>query len=250
MTLIVRDLNRNRAIARRFGAAVGAYDAHAHLQGRVAENLAAHLPARGVRRVLEVGCGTGFLTGHLLDAYGAGEFLITDLAPEMVAECRKKLANRSQMRCRFAVMDGEAPDCGGAFDLIATAMTLQWFADPLVGLARLQALLTPEGELFYATLGPESFGEWRAALAGEGLAEGVVAMPALPGVFHEEREVVAYEEGKDFLGHMRAIGAGEPRPGYRPLPPGRLRRACRALEHDSDARVTWHFVYGRISPLP
>ena len=101
----------------------------------------------------------------------------------------------------------------------------------------------------YATLGPDSFGEWRAALADAKLAEGVVAMPALPGVFHEQKEIVTYEHGTDFLTAMRAIGAGEPRPGYRPLPPGKLRRSLRALERDHKARITWHIVYGRIGAL-
>lgn len=249
MALITGDPNRNRAVARRFGLHARDYDARAHLQRQVANRLAKHLPAYRAPRVLEVGCGTGFLTGHLLDAYGDGDFLITDLAPDMVEECQKKLSQHDLSRILFEVMDGEAPDCSGSFDLIATAMTLQWFSDPLAGLARLRTLLNPDGVLCYATLGPDGFAEWRAALAGQNVPEGVVAMPALPGVFHEEREVVSYENGRDFLSNMKTIGAGEPRPGYRPLPPGRLRRALRRLEHDAGALVTWHIVYGRVGPL-
>ncbi len=246
MTLAAKDLTRNRLIARRFGARAGDYDAHAGLQRRVASRLAASLPPRQAPAVLEVGCGTGFLTGHLLDAYPGGKFLITDLAPEMVAVCGKRYTDPASGNVSFAVMDAEVPDTPKRFDIIALSMALQWFADPLTGLARLQGLLNPGGAIVYATIGPDSFPEWRAALAAENLPDGTVAMPALPGIAAETREAIDYGRGQDFLAAMRVIGAGEPKPGYRPLPPGQLRRALRRLERDSGARVTWHLVFGQL----
>jgi malonyl-CoA O-methyltransferase len=247
MTLIAKELGRNRAVARRFGARARNYDAHADLQRDVAAGLARRLPALAVPSVLEVGCGTGFLTRHLLRAYPEGRFLITDLAPEMVEQCEAGHGNQASGICRFAILDGETPECGERFDLIAASMTLQWFADPLAGLARLKALLAPGGALWFATLGPENFPEWRAVLAAEGLPDGTVAMPPLPGIVHEERVVISYDSGRAFLAGMRSVGATQPRPGYRPLPPGALRRALRRLEHEHDGRVTWHLVYGRLT---
>lgn len=246
MTLVDKDLNRNRRVARSFGTRAGEYDDHAGLQRHVASELARLLPSCEAPSVLEVGCGTGFLTAHLLDAYRQGDFLITDLAPEMVAECSKRHAVTPERKIRFAEMDGEAPDAVGLFDVIALSMTLQWFADPLTGLERLGGLLKPEGSIVYATLGPDSFPEWRAALAAENVPDGTIAMPELPGIQAERHEKISYASGCDFLAGMSAIGAGEPKPGYRPLPPGQLRRALRRLERDSGARVTWHLVYGRI----
>lgn len=247
MTLIVRDAARNRAIARRFGAKAEDYDSHAGLQRETAARLAGLLPALGAPRVLEVGCGTGFLTAHLLDAYRDGDFLITDLAPEMLDVCRERQGRRACPRARFALMDGEAPESGERFDLIALNMTLQWFADPVGALERLRSLLNPGGTLCYATLGPGGFPEWRAALAAEGLPEGIVAMPPLPGVVTEENKAIPYGNGSTFLAGMKSIGAGEPRSGYRPLTPGQLRRALRRLEREHGARVTWHLVYGRLA---
>ena len=245
MTLIADELNRNRAVARRFGARATTYDCHADLQRRIADNLAAQLPRLEAPSVLEIGCGTGFLTRRLTETYPNGRFLISDLAAEMLAECQARIGQHGNRR--FAVLDGEAPDTQECFDLIAASMTFQWFSDPLMGIERLRGLLRPGGELWFATLGAENFPEWRTALAEEGLPDGTVAMPILPGIVHETREAIRYASARDFLAAMRSIGATRPRAGYRPMPPGSMRRALRRLENDHGANVTWHIVFGRIA---
>ena len=247
MSLMVKEKEeaRSQIVARRFGAKAEDYDAQAHLQRRAADRLAALLPEAQAPSVLEVGCGTGFLTRHLLDRYPGGRFRITDLAPEMVETCRQRYDGGAG-HVDFAVMDGEAPDPGQRFDLIALNMTAQWFADPRASLDGLAGLLEPGGALLFSTLGPESFAEWRAALAEEGAPAGVVVMPSLPGVVESEKVVVCYDTASEFLSSMKAIGAGEPRVGYRPVPPGTLRRALRRLEREHEARVTWQLVFGEI----
>jgi len=239
------EISHKQTIAARFGARAQDYDAHAGLQRRIAGRLAGFLPALQVPDVLEVGCGTGLLTASLFKRYEDGRFLITDLSPEMVALCSQRCTDGSD-RSEFRVMDAEAPDCEERFDLIATSMTLQWFLEPVAGLARLRSKLKPEGVLYYATLGESSFAEWRSVLAAEGLADGTVAMPSLPGVFEEDRESVSYESAAGFLAAIKAIGAGKARRGYRAMAPGHLRRALRRLESAHDAHITWHIVYGRI----
>ena len=79
-------LSRNQIVAETFAAHVGEYERSARLQAQSAEKLAGHLPELDDAKILEIGCGTGFLTQHLLERYPDADFLITDLAPEMVAE--------------------------------------------------------------------------------------------------------------------------------------------------------------------
>lgn len=240
------DLHRNARVAAEFAARARDYEANATLQRQVAKELAVFLPELERPDVLEVGCGTGFLTQRLVDAYPGARFLITDLAADMLAVCRERLARASRSDVRFALMDGEAPDLAARFDLIATAMTLQWFSDPAAGLARLKGALKPGGHLLFATLGPDCFPEWRSALAATGVAEGTVRMPRLDGVIHEEHLTFRYDTGHAFLQRLKSIGAALPRPGYQPLSPGALRAALRRLEQDSGGRVTWHVVYGHL----
>ena len=92
MSSILRMLsNRSAAVAQSFGARAATYDEHADLQRGVAERLARLLPQRASPRVLELGCGTGLFSRHLLARYPDGTFLLTDLAPSMVEQCRRNL---------------------------------------------------------------------------------------------------------------------------------------------------------------
>ncbi len=104
----------------------------------IADRLALLLPPLDAPRVLELGCGTGLLSRHLLAQYPDGNFVFTDLAKTMLEQCRLNLGVQARGRARFIQMDGSKPDAGlGSFDLIATSMALHWLSDPVASLDRL-----------------------------------------------------------------------------------------------------------------
>lgn len=238
--------NLSAAVAQSFGARAAAYDEHADLQRAVAERLSRLLPPLVAPHVLELGCGTGLFSRHLLTRYLDGTFLLTDLAPAMVEECRRNLRQYGKHRVSFEVMDGSNPTADGPFDLIAMSMTLHWLADPPAALDALRQRLTPRGVLIYATIGGDSFPEWREVLTEQSLPVGIIDIPELAGVIEEER-LVADGDTLGFLRSMKAIGGITPRDGYAPLPPGKLRRAIRAADSTHGGRITWHIVYGRLA---
>jgi malonyl-CoA O-methyltransferase len=237
---------RSAEIAARFDARAGSYELHAGLQRAVADRLARHLPALERPRVLELGCGTGLLSRHLVERYPNGSFVLTDVAPAMIAECRRNLAPSGDTHISFEVMD--AGEAGGHadLDLIVSSMTLHWLDDPAGSVARLRQFLSPSGVMLYATLGPDSFAEWRAVLASEGLPSGLADISPLPGVVEEER-LVPDTDTLSFLRRMKAVGGLTPREGYTPLSPGALRRAVRATDAKFGGRITWHIVYGALN---
>jgi malonyl-CoA O-methyltransferase len=237
---------RSAAVAQSFGARAGTYDNHADLQRVVAQRLARLLPPLASPRVLELGCGTGLFSRHLLACYPDGTFVISDLAGSMVEQCRRNVAGVSRQQVSFEIMDAARPTANGPFDIIATSMTLHWLADPAVALSTLQELLAPDGALIYATISGRSFPEWREALAAQGLPIGLLDIPELPGIVDEER-LVADPDTIGFLRRMKAVGGLTPREGYAPLPPGKLRRAVRAADKMHRGRITWHIVYGRLA---
>src|SRR6476620_914412 len=77
------DLSRSAAIARKFGARALVYDEHADLQRGVATRLATTLPALVAPRVLELGCGTGLFSRELIARYPDGDFVLSDLSPDL-----------------------------------------------------------------------------------------------------------------------------------------------------------------------
>src|SRR5918996_2171706 len=233
---------RSAAIAASFGTRAESYEVHAGLQRAVADKLAGFLPDLERPSVLELGCGTGLFSRHLVKRYPRGHFVLTDVAPEMIAECRRNLAPLGPAHISFEVMD--AGEAGGhaELDLIVSSMTLHWLPNPVATLDRLRHFLAPNGLLLYATLGPDSFAEWREVLADEALPSGLLEIPPLPGVLEEER-LVPYADALSFLRRMKAVGGLTPRERYAPLSPGALRRAIRAANVKHGGRVTWHIVY-------
>lgn len=241
-------MSEKHRVAAAFSAAAASYDRAARAQTRAAAHLAAlalALPRPAAPRVLEVGCGTGLLTGRLYAALG-GDWLVTDLSPAMVEAARHRAAG-----ARFRVLDAEAPDLGDErFDLIVSNLAAQWFADLGATLAGLAAHLRPGGHLAFSTLGAGSFAQWRAAHAGLGISSGIPAYPeaekmraGLPAQTHieEQRFTLSYADGRAFVRELKDLGAATPVAGHRPLDAGRMRRLLAALGRP--AEMDYHVLH-------
>ncbi len=88
-------------IASAFTAQADVYDAAADLQWLVAERLAEQITGRikkTPRRILEIGCGTGFLSARLADAFPETRLVLTDIAPTMLARCRARIGDKPPLR--------------------------------------------------------------------------------------------------------------------------------------------------------
>jgi malonyl-CoA O-methyltransferase len=241
-------MNRKHRVAAAFSAAAATYDAAAEAQDRAAAGLARRVLAAGLPaspRVLEIGCGTGLLTRRLLPALG-GRWLVTDIAAGMVDAARAALPGAE---AEFRVMDGEHPDAMPAsFDLVVSNLAAQWFADLPGAIAALRRCLAPGGRLMLTTLGAASFAEWRAAHQRLGLPCGTASYPSArqvadmnPGAqVTAEAIPVRYADGRAFVAALKAIGAGTPAAGHRPLAPGQLKRVLAAL--GSPATVTYEVL--------
>ncbi len=243
---------RKGRIARAFSARAGSYDDVAAVQRVVAARVAELVVASGVRpgRILEIGCGTGFLSEALAAAFPGAELVLTDISAAMLARCRARLGDGPA----YMVLDGEHPEAaGGGFDLIVSSLAMQWFGDLRGGLARLAGLLAPGGRMVFATLGAGTFAEWAAAHAALGLVSGTPAYPALDavpwpeGFGHaggEEFLTQGYADGAAFARRLKLLGAGVPAAGYKPLAPGALRRVLELLRGGFE--VTYHVLYGEV----
>lgn len=236
----MNDPRRKNRIARAFGQADG-YAQKAVIQRQAAQALAreaAALPLPAHPDILEIGCGTGFLTGELARLLPAARWTITDIAPQML----ERAAAASGVKGDYRVMDGEQPPFDDArFDLIASSLTFQWFADLPAAIARLGRLLRPGGWLAFATMAAGSFPEWRAAHEAVGLVpatpfypdESMLAAMAPEGFGADvriESFVQQHDDAWDFVRLLKAIGAAVPREGHRPLPPSALRAAAKAFD--------------------
>lgn len=239
----------HQRVAARFDAAAATYDAHSPVQRHAAARLAGLIATAGLPprpRVLEIGCGTGHLTRRLTQHLPGARILATDIAPAMVAACRAGLPGLD-----YAVMDGCRPSVAGPFDLVCANLAAQWFVDLPAALAHLAALLAPSGMLAVSLLGAETFREWRAAHARQGLTAGSLPFPDTPqcrAIFPPGQlrlDVETWQDrpasALDFLRSLRAIGADTPAPGHAQLSPAQLRGVLREL--GAAPTVSYEVVY-------
>jgi malonyl-CoA O-methyltransferase len=246
--------NRKARIAEAFSMGARTYDDAATVQWSVAHRLAERIGSATVessQRILEIGCGTGLLSAQLVRAFPDSELLLTDIAPSMLNRCRARLGNYH----RYQLLDGERPEeLSGKFDLIVSSLAFQWFADLRGALNRLSRYLAPRGRMVFATLGYDTFSEWRQIHTDQGLSCGAHHYPSAadfpwPDGFsrrlHAEWVAQSHASGLDFVRSLKMIGAHEPVSGHQRLAPGALRRLLASLE--GGFSVTYHILYGEIA---
>lgn len=134
----------SKDIAQSFSAAASSYERWANLQRATARRLADLLPQQGnVNSILDVGCGTGFLTQLLFERFSDIPILGIDVAPGMVEVCRERWAHVRSMS--FHVADAERFDPKQSFDLITSSFCFQWFNARMQSVGRLAKMLNPGG---------------------------------------------------------------------------------------------------------
>jgi malonyl-CoA O-methyltransferase len=255
-----RIVTNKASVAASFSAAAATYEEGADVQLKVAQQLTARiskLPLPENPRILEIGCGTGFLTRSLRKVIGGASWIVTDISLPMTLNCRASI--EEPQRAFFGVMDGEAP-CfapGEHFDLICSSLAFQWFENLPGSLANLAALLRPGGHMAFSTLAAGSFSEWRRAYDNVSEKPSVLnclptadilrAMPGGNSEVDEERMTQPYANGHAFLKKLRQIGAHIPPKGQRPATAGTLRRVLQAFDLNAKRHVSYHVAYGQFT---
>lgn len=249
---------RKARIEAAFGAAADRYDDHAGIQRAVAATVAdlagQRRPGSGTH-ILEIGCGTGFLTREIGTRWPGAELVATDLAPAMIG----RAALGGLVAGTFLPMDGERPWFEGEwFDLILSSLAFQWFDDLPGAIRRLVALLRPGGSLIFSTMGADSFSRWRAAHDAHGLPCGVPVYPSLADLrsmlegfedafaFDEADMPIDCQGARGLVDHLKGIGAVVPTQGRSPLNIRELRSVMAAFDAQG-GRDSYHVLFGRVT---
>jgi len=155
-----------------FARAAVHYDAAAVLQREIADRLQARLDYMRIapRRVLDLGCGTGYAMDLLRKRYPDAHLVGLDITLAMMSMARARVQSRLPFglgrhlsRCRFINADAEAmPFAEHSFDLVFSNLALQW-CDPDAVFRECRRVLRPGGLLLFTTFGPDTLKEMRAA---------------------------------------------------------------------------------------
>ena len=167
-------------VRRAFDRAAASYDAHAVLQREVCDRLLERLGYMSLQpgRVLDVGTGTGYGLAHLRARFVEAELCALDIAPAMLEAARARLPQPNwtqralsrvfpiggQQHIVCADMD-RLPLASGSMNLVWSSLALQWAHDLESTFRGLHRVLAPGGLLIFATFGPDTLKELRAAFA-------------------------------------------------------------------------------------
>ncbi len=199
-------------ISHRFARVVDTYNREAVAQKRIAERmgglLARHLP-HPCSKVLEIGCGTGFLTRELSEILHPDRLVLNDLCREMGA-CFTDLTSGGQTV--FLPGDAERLSFPPEQNLIVSCSALQWFVSPERFFARCHPLLCREGYFAFTTFGRDNLKEV-ISVTGTGLRyrtlselEEALQTHYKIVVATEERIILSFNTPLEILYHLKNTG--------------------------------------------
>ena len=238
-------------VKKRFSRSLKTYSGEAEIQKLMAEKLTAMIVRRRTRfsRVLEIGAGTGILTGLLDESITWEQRIVNDLA-EDCAEFHSRRKNT-------AFLPGDAENLGwggGPFDLICSNAAFQWFENLPGFLRKIQNSMVQNGLLAFSAFGQENLAELRT-LTGQGLR--YYPMRQLAGELNscgftvldscEEILTRQFDDPLDLLKKMRRTGvtASVDKTWWTPRRLAEFR--CAYIEHfgtaDRRVKLTWHPIY-------
>ncbi len=228
-----RETAIKQGIRRNFARRVTSYDRHANIQRFSAHELMTRVRADVARAssILEIGCGTGYLTQQLRSANPTAYLIALDMDFSLVTWARQRLGQEDS-KVAWLVMDGETI-AKGSFDMIISNATFHWFTTPGSTLATYFHCLKSGGLLVFSSMGPKTFKELAASLlhaaqtlsmapAPEIQAQGFLDREAWAGLLIQagfqqvqmshELVTVNFPSAWKFLKDLQAIGATNPQP--------------------------------------
>lgn len=141
------------AVAVSFSRAADSYDRVANIQRWVVAELLARGQAMGsAQQVLDIGCGTGFLTQKVIKQLNPKTVIGIDIAEGMAKSTHTKLQQVATVKLKASVCgDAEAlPFKAGSFDLLVSSFALQWCPDLTRTFAEIHRVLAPGARAYFA----------------------------------------------------------------------------------------------------
>lgn len=172
------------------------------------------------KRVLEIGCGTGFLTSEILSRYSADEYYLNDIADTVLTEIELLASGMHFNKYRFISGDAETISLPKNNDAIFSSSCFQWFNHFESFVPKAWHLLSPKGILAFSTFGRENYNEIKA-VSGVGLE--YLSMVKLIELLRPSFNIVHAEQWvqKEYfpgplevLKHMKLSGVNGLKKGY------------------------------------
>lgn len=203
-------------IKSRFSKSLHTYEQQADVQKLIAQTLARkageYLPT-SCESLLEIGCGTGFLTRELLQQVSVRKLWLNDLVDELadrLSELAEGLSRHTQLQ--FIPGDAELIPFPSSVNGVVSASTLQWMSDLPVFFRKVSDAMQSDGIFVFNTFGSNNFQEIRTLL-GSGLnyPDSLKLQKMLTVSFEileswEETHTQSFDSPREVLRHLQETG--------------------------------------------
>jgi malonyl-CoA O-methyltransferase len=269
-----------QAVRHSFQRAADHYDEAAFLQHEVARRLDDHLDGVKIEPVLilDAGCGTGFGSRLLRTRYPKADVVGLDLADAMLHQAAARLRGSVWEKLRARLMPNvphffsvcadieHLPLARNSFDMAWSSLVLQWVSDGLPGLQatfkEIHRVLKPGGLFIFASFGPDTLKELRAASAGidghqhvnrfidmHDVGDALVHAGFSNPVMEMEQITLTYADLSALMRDLKAIGAHTVLEGRRAGLMGksawqRLVQNYEMFRQNAQLPATYEVVYG------
>ncbi|MEO5343455.1 MAG: malonyl-ACP O-methyltransferase BioC [Gammaproteobacteria bacterium SHHR-1] len=250
-------------VRRRFERAADRYDQLAGLQREMAERLIGRLDYIRIqpRQLLDLGCGTGWMTGQLRRRYPKARLLALDFAPAMLRQARRQGSWLKPIHCVCA--DAQAlPLAAQSQDLLISNAMLQWCDPPQRVFEEWLRVLRPGGLLLFASFAVGSLAEleWAWAQVDDrphvspfadmhDLGDALLGLGWENPVLDIDRFTLHYASVHELMADLKGLGAANARADrHRGLTgKGRIRALAEAYEArrtPAGLPLSYEVVYG------
>ena len=194
-------------IQKRFAKNLDTYNDNAKIQKRMAERLLSFLDKKEFSSILEIGCGTGFLTSLLNDDFKFEKYTANDIVPD----CEKYIKEINS-NIDFIADDIElaVKNSDKKYDLIISNAAFQWVENLESFINLLVSKLNKGGNLLFSTFGPENFREVNFVLGKTlpyySIYELDEMLKNYDKKIEQEMHVMAFKTPKDILKHIKSTG--------------------------------------------
>jgi len=134
------------------------YDELALLQKKVGQDLLNKFAIESTNNILDVGCGTGFLTYDLLEKKVGQQLIALDLASSMLQMSKNKLKRFSSVQ--YICADAEQlPLLKNSIDTLVSNLALQWCQNLSQVFNGFNDVLKKGGQVYFSTFGSATLQE-------------------------------------------------------------------------------------------
>lgn len=162
-----------------------------------AERLVAALPPGRYDEILDVGCGTGFVSEAMVARFGTSRVTGVDPSEGMLERFRQKLEGLSVDATLIAAGVHEMPVPDQAFDAVVSGMAFHWFPEKPAAVAAMARRIRPGGAFGLLASGTGTDAEFLAVLEA--------VEPPVPRAWIDVFPLIHRSAG-ELAGYMEAAG--------------------------------------------